>query len=244
MFFAIDGIPLIREPHRINVRKSEHRNQMTAGRKPMVQPGHEYSIVECTWGRNYTYESVLNELKRLCANVGMHMITFQPGRGGRYITVNAFMGNSSYSMTRRMASGRIAMGAMTIEFVQMDSPSMLYPLRIPLPGIIAVLDSFAYRIAPLSGQIFMVDGWIHNLGAGAGQTQIQVSNSDRAIDYLSTPGDFVCVPPNHRLQNQVLDIDADYYGGDQIDIDVDQIPAMGLSAGAWITLWSWVFYPS
>lgn len=242
-YLAIDGIPMIRRPHRVRVRPGEHRVTMTADQRPQVQPGSEYSIVECTWGRSFSHQDVLSELRRRRANEGVHSITFQDGRGGRenLLTVNAFMGNPSYSMLRQLKGGKFAVGVLTIEFVQIDTPTVLFPICLPLRGILTVTDAYAYRYAPASGSIFDIDGRIRDLGAGAGQTRIQVSNN--GTDYLSTPGDFVCAPPEKTLQNAVLIDDASFAGGDKLDGDIKTIPAGGLSKDALIILWCWLNFP-
>jgi len=244
MFLAIDNRRMIRQPHTIEVVPYDHVQGFTADQRPMVMPGSPYSVINCTWGRTLTYQDVMIELRRLRANQGVHAITFEPMRGQRQITINAYMGEARETHVGYTHGGKIVDASFTIPFIQVDTPVYLYPMRLQLRGIIAVTSPFCFHPAPAAGRIFGIEGWIRNLGAGAGQTRVQVRNNDRALDYLSTPGDFInAAPANHRLQNAVLDTDLDFDKGHRIDANVTTIPAGGLSADATVTLWCWVFHP-
>lgn len=241
MYLALDGRPLIRQPHQIEIVPYEHDAGLTADGRPRVRPGAEgYVQLNCTWGREVTYQDVLGELHRKRANRGVHSISFQPRHGCRPITVNAWMGQPRVTHVGYTAGGKLAQNAVTIPFVQVDTPTGLYALRLAARGIIAVAAPIASHVAPAAGQIVAVDGWIRDLGSGTGQTSIQVSNG--ATNYLSTEGDFV-QGGNHQLQNQALATDLDFDGGDQIDLDVTDIPTGGLSGDALVTVWAWLFRP-
>lgn len=240
MYLAIDGIPLIRQPHSIEIVPQEHGVAYTADRRALVFPGGEYVVLNCTFGRSLTYEMVSQELHRRRADRGVHAVTFESMRGGRRITINAYMGVVRQAHVGYDACGRIVSSAFTVSFVQVDTPTFLYRMRFPVPGILSVADAWSYRTAPAAGTIIAVDGWIRDLGSGAGQTRVQVSNG--ATDYLSTRGDFV-QGGTHQMENQVLAAAPDFAAGDRIDIDIDEIPAGGLSQDATVTLWCWLFRP-
>lgn len=244
MFLAIDRRPLIRQPHLIEVAPYQHSQMFTADQRPMVTPGSRYVTVNCTWGRNLSHEDVLDELRRLKATTGIHSITFEPLRGQRYITINAYMGDTREAHMGYTTRGSIASSSFTIPFIQVDPTVFLFPLELNLRDIIAVISPFCFHTAPVAGRIFQADGFIEDLGAGGGQTRVEVTNDDRAISYMTTPGDFVCAAPaNHQMQNHVLASDLDFYKDDRIDADVLTIPGGGMSRSAIITLWCWGFYP-
>src|SRR3990170_5203170 len=203
MYLAIDGRRLIREPHSIELQPYAHETGMTAEQRPTVRPGSDFVTLNITWGDNFSYQDVVGELDRLRANRGVHAIGFEPIKGQRYLTINAFMGKPRYTSVGYDSCGRIADSAFTIPFVQVDTPTFLYCMRFKLKGILAVMAPFTRRLAPAAGRIIAVDGYIRDLGSGAGQTSIQASNG--ATNYLATEGDFInAAPPNFRLQNAVL----------------------------------------
>jgi hypothetical protein len=241
MYLAIDNKPLIRQPHTIEVATYDFVQTFSADKRPMVVPGSDYATINCTWGRNSTYEDVLAEIERLRYNQGVHAITFEPQRGGKYLTINAYMGVPKYTIINKDRLGRNIISSFTIPFIQVDTVTKLYPLRFILRNILAVASPFVSRLAPAAGRILAVDGWINDLGSGAGTTKIQVSNG--ATNYLSTAGDFVCAPANRKLQNQVLGTVRDFDQDDSIDIDITAIPAGGLSRDAIITVWAWIYQP-
>jgi len=243
MFLAIDNRPLIRQPHQIEITLPDAQVSMTADQRPLVIPPTPYATINCTWGRDASHEDVLAELTRLRANSGIHSITFEPWRGGRYMTINAYMGLLKHTALTKTRFGSIVTSAFTLPFIQVDTPTFLYPFRIKLQGIIAVLSPFARRSTPAAGTILAIDGHIADLGSGTGQTRFQVRNIDQATDYLSTQGDFVCVPPDRHLQNAVLGVNLNFAQGDEIGINVTQIPTGGLSKNALITLWTWIHKP-
>lgn len=215
---------------------------MTADQRPTVRPGSDHVVLNMTWGDNASYQDVLGELDRLRANRGVHAVTFEPMRGQQFITINCWMGKPRYTAIRYDGCGRIITSAFTIPFVQVDTPTFLFRMAFHLKGVIAVMAPFTRRLAPAAGRIVAVDGYIANLGSGAGQTSIQISNG--ATNYLSTEGDFInAVPANHRLQNADLAPSVDFAQDDPIDIDVTDIPAGGLSAGAVISVWAWLYRP-
>lgn len=241
MYFAIDGRRLIREPHTIEHQPYGHEVSLTADQRPQVRPGSEYSVLNCTWGSNFSYQDVLAELDRLRANRGVHALTLEGIRGQRYVTLNAFMGKARYTAQGYTSCGGIVSSAFTIPFIQVDTPTFLFPIRFILRGIIAVASPMASHRAPAAGRIIAIDGWINDLGSGAGQTRIQISNG--ATNYLSTPGDFVCAPPDRQLANAVLGASLDFAQGDQLDCDVTAIPGGGLSSNAIVTVWAWAYRP-
>lgn len=244
MFLAIDDRELIRQPHFIEVVTYPHDSVLTADQRPTVRPGSDYVQVNCTWGSDLTYEGVMREIHRLRANRGTHSITFEPMSGGRYLTINAYMGESSVSHVGYDRECRIIDSAITIPFIQVDTPTFLFPFRWVLRGTIAVLSPFRLNVMPVAGTIVGVEGYIGDLGAGAGQTRIQLANVERVVDYLSTPGDFInAPPPNRRLQDHVLGTDLDFYQGNQINCNVLTIPAGGLSRDAIITAWCRIHRP-
>lgn len=244
MFLSIDNKVLIRQPHMIEIVPYQADQGFTADQRPMIFPGSKYVTVNCTWGRNITHEDVLAELRRLRANTGIHAITFEPLRGQRYITINAYMGEAREAHIGYTNCGNIVSSSLTIPFFQIDPSIFLFPMELNLRGILAVISPFCFHTAPVAGRIFQAEGFIEDLGAGGGQTRCEVTNDDRGISYMTTPGDFVCAAPaNHRMQNHVLAADLDFYAGDRIDADVLTIPGGGMSRSAIITLWCWAFYP-
>jgi hypothetical protein len=234
---------MIRQPHTIEIPPiASHEVSETADQRPMVKPGSPYVQVNCTFGRNYTYQDVMGELYRLRANRGVHSITFEPMAGKRYLTINAYMGEASE--THVGYDGCVIIdSSVTIPFVQADTPTFLIPIRFRLRGILSILSPWTLQIAQAAGRIFDIDGYIRDLGAGGGQTRIQIHNETAAIDYLSTPGDFVCAPGAYRLQNAVLGANLDYAQGDEIDCNIIDIPLGGLSADALVTIWTWSYRP-
>jgi hypothetical protein len=240
VYLAIDNRRLVRQPHQIEIVPAEHDATLTADGRPQVRPGGEYVTINCTWGESFTYQDVLGELDRLRANRGIHALTFEPSRGCRYLTVNAFMGKAALTHVGYTSGNQIAMSAFTIPFVQVDTPTFLYPMRWTIRNTIAVASPHASHVAPAAGRIIAVDGYIRNVGAGAGQTRVQISNG--ATDYLSTPGDFL-VTGDHEMTNQVLAANTDFADGNQIDLDVTAIPAGGLSTGLLVTAWCLIFRP-
>lgn len=244
MFLAIDGRKMIRQPHTIEIPPiASHEVAETADQRPTVKPGSRYVQVNCTFGRNYTYQDVMGELYRLRANRGVHSITFEPMAGKRYLTINAYMGEVSETHVGYDGC-KIVDSSLTVPFIQVDTPTFLIPIRFRLRGILAILTPWTFHIVQAAGRIFDIDGWIRDLGAGGGQTRIQIHNETRAIDYLSTPGDFICVaPPNKRLQNAVLGVDLDYAQGDELYCNITDIPGFGMSADALVTVWTWSYRP-
>lgn len=240
MYLAIDGRPLIRQPHTIEVVPQAHTQAYTADQRALVMPGGEYTVINCTFGRSLTYEMVMAELNRVRASRGVHSITFEPMRGGRRLTINAYQGVVREAHVGYDSCGKIISSSITVPFIQVDTPTWLYPIRWRLRGILSVIDAWTYQEAPAAGTFVAVDGWIRDVGAGAGQTRIQISNG--TTDYLSTRGDFV-QGGTHRMINQVLAANPDFAGGDRLDIDIDDIPGGGLSQDALITAWAWLFRP-
>ncbi len=244
MYLAIDRRELIREPHTIEISLPNEEVTETADGRPHVRPGGEYAVINCTWGNNVSHQDVLRELDRRRANRGVHAVSFELWGGDCHerVTLNCWMGRPKHTHIRQLKSGKYANASFTVPFYQVDTPTFLVPLRFRLPGIIAVGDAMCVRVAPAAGEIFGIDGFIRDLGSGAGQTRIQVRNATTDTDYLSTPGDFP-QGGNHVLANKVLTTDTTFAQGDEISIDVDDIPAGGLSKDASITLWTWLFRP-
>lgn len=240
MYLAIDGLPLIRQPHSIEIVPQQHTQAYTGDQRALVMPGGEYIVVNATFGRGLTYEMVLQELHRNRAERGVHSITFEPLRGGRRLTINAYMGVVRQAHVGYDSCGRIISSSITVPFIQVDTPTVLYPLRWKLRGIIDQRDAYTSIVPTAAGTIVAVDGWIRDLGAGGGQTRVQLSND--TTDYLATTGDFVTGGSN-QMVNQVLGADLDFAAGDQLDADVDTIPGGGLSKDAVITAWCWMFRP-
>jgi len=87
------------------------------------------------------------------AGQGIHMITFEPFRRGRTITINARMAAPRYTNVGYTLGGRIAQTAITVPFVQVDTPTVIYPMRIALRGILSVMAPFASHVAPAAGRI-------------------------------------------------------------------------------------------
>lgn len=241
MYLAIDGRPLIRQPHSIEIVLPEDQTAMTPEQRPLVFPGGERVVLNCTWGRNMTYEKVVTELGRVRADRGVHSVTFEPRAGCRYLTINAWMGRPRQAHVGYTFDGKIVLGSFTIPFYQVDLAAQLFCLSWKLMNIIALGDQVCRHLAPNAGTIMAVDGYIADLGAGGGQTRIQISNG--AVDYLAVRGDFVCAPPDKIMQNQVLGTNLTFAQGDPLDIDVDSIPAGGLSKDATILAWCLAFRP-
>lgn len=240
MYLAIDNRRLVRQPETIEIAPDKGQRSFNADRRPMWSPGGDYMTFNCKWGGTYSYQDVLRELDRLGMTRGVHAVTFEIYRG-RFLTVNCWMDKPQYTMTAYTMSGKIAISAFTVPFIQVDTPTYLYRMDFKLPGIISVRDAWASHVTPAAGRIFDIGGWIRDLGSGTGYTRVQISNG--ATDYLSVRGDFRCVPPIHSLSSAVLDANTDFAAGDQIDVDVDAIPTGGLSKDARIWLWCWLFHP-
>lgn len=240
MYLAIDGRKMIRRPHQIEIVPPGHESGYTADQRPWVRPAGNYTTFNCTWGRDVTYQDVLSELDRLRGNRGVHAVTFELFRD-KHFTCNCYMGKPQYTHVGADRCGKIVVNSFSIPFIQVDTPTFLFPLRFWLPGIIDARDAWVRHYAPAAGRIVAVDGWIRDIGSGTGQTQIQISNG--TTDYLSTPGDFACVPPNHHLANHVLGASLDFAQDAPLDVDVDAIPTGGLSKDALITLWCWLYRP-
>ncbi len=209
--------------------------------RPMWRPGGDYTTFNCKWGADASYQDVLKELDRLGMTRGVHAVTFEIYKG-QFLTLNCYMDRPGYTMIGQSGCGKVITNAFAIPFVQVDTPTYLYRMDFKLPGIIATGDAVASHVAPAAGRIADIGGWIRDLGSGVGQTRVQVSCG--ATDFLATRGDFInTVPVNRMLQNSVLGTSLDFAGGSQIDIDVDAIPAGGLSKDARIWLWCWLFAP-
>lgn len=245
MFLAIDNRPLIRQPHTIAVRFQEAQLQFSADRRPLATPAPWHATIECQWGGgNASHSDVLRELDRLRANEGIHAVTFETLRhADQRITLNCFMGKPSYDMIRQLKTAKHAVAAFTIPFIQVDTVVGLFPLTWRCMGILAVMNGFRFQYPPAAGRIVAVDGFIGDLGAGAGQTSIQLRNVTQTKNYLSTEGDFVCAPPDREMQNHVLATDLDFNGQDEIACDITDIPGGGLSKNANITAWTLMFQP-
>jgi hypothetical protein len=241
MYLAIDNRRLIRQPHTIEIVPDKGQRSMNGDGRPMWRPGGDYTVFNCKWGADASYQDVLRELDRLGMTRGVHAITLELYKG-QFLTVNAYMDKPAYTMIGQSTCGKVITNAFTIPFIQVDTPTFLYRMDFNLPGILAVDDARASHVAPAAGRIFDIGGWIRDLGSGAGRTKLQVSNG--ATDYLSTRGTFPnTLPVDKKLQNAVLGASLDFAAGDQIDIDVDEIPAGGLSKDARIWLWCWLFQP-
>jgi len=242
MFLAIDGRRMIRQPHTIEVVVGGQEVGQTADQRPTVRPGTRYVQVNCTFGRNLTYQDVMGELYRLRANRGNHSITFEPMAGKRYLTINAYMGEASETHVGYDGC-KIVDSSVTIPFIQVDTTTFLIPIHFYLRGILSILTPWTLHIAQAAGRVFDIDGYIRDLGAGGGQTRIQIHNETAAVDYLSTPGDFVCAPGAYRLQNAVLGANLDFAQGDELYCNITDIPLGGLSADALVTVWTWSYRP-
>jgi len=244
MYLAIDGRAMIRAPHQIEVVPYESVNGFTADDRPTSRERRHYVVINCTFGSNLSYQDVMGELDRLRANRGVHSITFEPIRGCQYLTINAKMERPRVTHVGYDNKGNIAYSAFAVSFVQVETVTYLYPLYFDFDGILAAMNPYTWEEPPAAGRIISVQGHIRDLGAGAGQTRIQLYNGDRAINYLSTPGDFLnAAPPDHSLQNAVLGTDLDFAEGDRIHGIVSAIPAGGMSRDALVTAWTWLHAP-
>ncbi len=235
MYMAIDGRRLIRQPHTIEIAPDRGRRGGTADRRPIWTPGGDYTVFNCRWGSELSYQDVLRELDRLGMTRGVHGVTFEIYKG-QYITLPCWMDKPQYTMMGQSTCGKVITNAFTIPFIQVDTPTALFCMRFWLPGIIAAGDAATWHDAPLAGTPFAVQGWIADLGSGAGQTRIQISND--GTDYLTARGDFInTLPAIHYMQNAVLDTDIEFAAGDTVQIDIDSIPAGGLSKDLHVWLW-------
>lgn len=244
MYLAIDGRRLIRAPHTIEIVPYESVNAFTADDRPTSRERRPYVVLNCTFGSNLSYQDVMGELDRLRANRGVHSITFEPRDGCQFLTINAKMERPRTTHVAYDNKGKIAYSAFTVSFIQVETVTYLYPIRFRFNGIVAVMNPYTWREPPAAGRIISVQGHIRDLGAGAGQTRIQLYNNDRAINYLSTPGDFLNVPPpDHSLQNAALGTDLDFAEGDRIHGIISTIPAGGMSRDALVTAWAWLHAP-
>lgn len=240
MYLAIDGRRLIREPHSIEIAPYDQESSMAADGRPLVRPGSEFVQLNCTWGRDLSYQDVLAELDRLRANQGVHSITFEPRDSKKYLTFNAYMTKPRVLHVGYTDRGKVAVSSFSVGFVQVELPTYLFPLRWICKGILAVASPAASHVAPAAGRIVAVDGWIADSGAGAGQTRVQISHG--ATNYLATPGDFV-VGGSKSMANAVLAANIDFAQGDQMDLDITTVPAGGMSSGLVVTAWCWVYRP-
>lgn len=242
MYLAIDGRKLIREPHTIEFQPLDTESGLTAEGRPFVRPKLDYHQVICTWGAEYSHSDVLNELDRLRANRGVHSLTIK-GKRGIFISLNAYMGKPRYTAIRQNDCGKSIVSAFSVPFQQIEPAAYLFPLAFWLPGILNVTDAYCIHVAPAAGRIVAVDGWIRDLGAGAGETEVDLYNGTQAKSYLSTTGIFDCAPANQQLSGHVLATDLDFDGGDSLQINVEAIPAGGLSKDAQITAWCLLHHP-
>lgn len=241
MYLAVDKIPLIRKPHTIEFASPDDETVFTSDGRQQVHVAPEYATINCTWGADVSYQDVLRELDRLRANRGIHAITVEI-LAGRFFTFNALMGKARPTHIGHGRTGKIVTTSFSVPFTQVDTVCQLVPFVFRLRGIISAGDARASQVMPAAGEIVAVSGAIRDLGAGAGQTRIQISND--TTDYLATRGDFVnTTPANFEMVNQVLGADLTFEGGDQIDIDVDEIPAGGLSKDARIRVWTLLYHP-
>ena len=203
-------------------------------------PGGEYVVVNATFGRNLTYEGVLKELNRIRANRGVHSITFESLQGGRRLTVNAYMGIVRQAHVGYDSCGKIISSSITVPFIQVDTPTILYPMRFKLRGIIDVRRRL-HQQDTVRGRHDIPGRWVYP-GPGRrsrADTHPDIEWHDRLP---GNPGRLRQWWPQ-LMVNQVLGTDLDFAAGDQIDIDVDEIPAGGLSKDAIITVWCWLFRP-
>lgn len=245
MYLAIDGRPMVRRPHGIGIRSLRTHDVTFNGQgRSQVFPEADQVQVVATFGRDLSYQDVMGELHRKRAHRGIHSITFEPIAGGRPLTINAYMGKPSQEHIGVSGCGKIVTTVLAVPFIQVDSPTFLYEFRLDFPGIISIMSPYTFHEAPAAGEFISIDGVIEDLGAGGGQTRIQVYNNTQAKNYLSTPGDFdASAPPVYTLQNAVLASDLTFEGGDRIDGNVTDIPALGMSAEAVVYLWAWLYHP-
>lgn len=244
MYLAIDNRRVIRQPHQIEIVPYEHATGMTADGTPTVKPGSNYVQLNCTFGADLSYQDVLGELDRLRANRGVHSVTFEPMRGCQNLTINAYMGKPRVTHVGYTNQGKIVTSSFVVPFIQVDTTTYLYPIRFRLDGILSVLSPWYRRTAPAAGRVVAVDGCIRDLGAGGGNTSVQLHNETAAVDYLSTEGDFVCgAPVNYRLQNAVLGTNLDFDQDDELWCNITDTPVGGMSRDALVTLWAWLYHP-
>ena len=193
MYLAIDNRPVIRQPHTIEIVPYDPASGFTGDGTPTVKDSGNYVTLNCTFGQDLSYQDVMAELDRRRANRGVHTITFDPLRGCQLLTVNAFMGKPRVTHVGYDNHGKIITSAFTVPFIQVPTTTFLYALRFRLDGIISALSPYTFREPPAAGRIIAVEGSIRDLGAGGGQTRVQLyNNAMSVVNYLSTPGDFVC----------------------------------------------------
>ena len=108
-------------------------------------------------------------------------------------------------------------------------------------GTLTTGDGKVKVTMPAGGRILKIEGWIHTLGTGSGQTRIQVSNG--ATDYLTTRGDFVVASASNLMESQALAVSPapTFQRGEELELDVDDIPSGANSAGLQVLIYAALF---
>lgn len=242
MYLAIDGIKLIREPQTLEFVPFEDGAGTSADRRPLVRPGSEYTALNATWGPDLSHTDVLQELDRRRANRGVHAISVRQ-KGGILHTFNAYMGKAKPTYLSQSNCGKGIVNSFSVPFMPVELPVFLLALRFPMRGILAVQNGWGKHLPPAAGEIVAIDGWIRDLGSGAGATTMRIYNETQAKSYFSVNGSFPMAPPNQQMQSHTLAADLTFEAGDVIRADVIAIPAGGLSKDANLNVWALVHHP-
>jgi len=215
----IDGTALSNYPTHIRVVESQPVPVPTAGHGKIIFVPRLPGKVELRWGDADAVPAVVAELRTARGGIPQHMLSWTKETGDQYGLYH-----------RNVVMPIIAYGQG--EGTSIDAFTLILEAYRPLPsaavfsfwvpGTIAAGDGQAKAEAPAGGRILAADGYIDDYGSGAGQTRVQLSNG--AVDYLSTPGDFIVASATGLMESEVLASSPTFNRGDTIELDIDAIP--------------------
>ena len=240
MYFRIDGLELIQEPEAIDIIPPGSQTFTTSGGRRIILQEGIGSTLNVAFGKDGVLQELIEDLNKKRANVGVHLISFEDAFCRRIVHINGNVPPASLISQGYESSGRLTYSDLTLTIPQVELPSLLTVLELNYPGTLATTGDGKVKLeATAPGRILGVDGFIGNLGSGGGQTKIQISNG--LTDYLSTRGDFIIASGTNLMENQVLISSPDFYRGDIIELDVDEIPGNSDSANLSVYLWCLLF---
>ncbi len=240
MYFRLDDQELVQEPEAIDIIPPSSQVFTTSGGRRIVLQEGIGSTLNVAFGKDGVLQELVEDLNRKRANVGVHLISFEDAFCRRIVHINGNLPPASLTSIGYESSGRLAYADLSLTIPQVELPSLLTILELNYPGTLTTTGDGKVKLeAAAPGRILFVDGHIGTLGTGGGQTKIQVSNG--LTDYLSTRGDFIIASATNLMENQVLASNPDFYRGDILELDVDEIPGNSDSANLSVYLWCLLF---
>ncbi|KKN82083.1 hypothetical protein LCGC14_0313500 [marine sediment metagenome] len=229
--FKIDNVAMTNPPARWRIGEPAVVSTPTSAHGKIIQVLLIPGVISATWGEQNAVIAAIAELRAKRGMIARHVLSFTKEGGTGLYHRNVVIPLISVGQ----GDGGVV-ETFSLDFEEYNPFPALAVWEFYIDGTIVTGDGKAKIKMPAGGRILKVKGFIEDVGTGAGQTRIQVSNG--ATDYLTTRGDFVVASATGLLENQVLAASPTFDRNDTLELDVDGIPGNSDSKELLVTVFT------